>query len=182
MRATNTDARISCTTRREPSTWVSAVKLPIQGQSDATSQTRDQTRDPVWPSAAIWCNAKTISQHGTRRRRRILMPHLRRATSAHLRTMIVQSLVLHVWLKTYACTASHPRQVGQQREIPQVTCERGYRGKVFQPWLKRPSARRARVSFMASVTALAPSSPNVLRKSISKHKPGKLRWCSHRGW
>ena len=39
-RATNTDARISCTTRRVPSTWVSAVTLRIQGEPDARPNER----------------------------------------------------------------------------------------------------------------------------------------------
>ena len=40
VRATNTDARISCTSRRAPSTWVSAVTLRIQGESDAQPNER----------------------------------------------------------------------------------------------------------------------------------------------
>ena len=40
VRATNTDARISCTTRRAPSTWVSVVTLRIRGESDARPNER----------------------------------------------------------------------------------------------------------------------------------------------
>ena len=44
-RARNTDARISCTTRRAPSTWVSAVTLRIQGEQDARRVRRATNRE-----------------------------------------------------------------------------------------------------------------------------------------
>ena len=44
-RARNTDGRISCTTRRAPSTWVSAVTLRIQGEQDAQRVRRATNRE-----------------------------------------------------------------------------------------------------------------------------------------
>ena len=123
---------------------MSAVTLRIQGESDAQPNERPRLavcRDMVQRESNQPTCDKTAAGNPDAMFYDTLMTH---ATSAGLCAGNGASLVLRVWLETNTCTALHPRQVGQQREIPQVTgkCfkhgskDRLRAAHVFPSWLR----------------------------------------------